>query len=379
VRARDYDLAGADQIERYARKHLRDRISNGCLSFYLNGMKALEQANHGLCKPVVANYADIAAAGICDKTSVKKHLVALKGLLCEVEIGEPVKGGKATMVRRYALEEIEAREAREAGQAGPPSVAQRLADALNSRQFAYGPETIQPKWSVTKTGRVQSARPCVQQHAAEVRLAKIARGCGPGEVVHSLDYRRAEPTVLCHLMEWPGWDGKDVYDIVAAAWGCERAAAKVEVNKLATCSSACSVLAHWPVKARDALLPYAQAVDVYKAKIWSEGAPVVGKSRRHVVTVGGNRLETKRGEDVHKGQMLAWKLQGSVADMLNAAALRIIEGEPAEGGRFVFPCHDAVYVIGGASHRDRLESWILEEAKRCGVQMQVSYKAVSVP
>ena len=79
-------------------------------------------------------------------------------------------------------------------------------------------------------------------------------------------------------------------------------------------------------------------------------------------TVTGRKIEANRAEPPHRGQILSWKIQGTVADITNAACVEIIERESSEGWQFCFPAHDSVYVIGTPEQAPEIAAILKQKA-----------------
>lgn len=127
-------------------------------------------------------------------------------------------------------------------------------------------------------------------------------------------------------------------------------------------------------------MPYAEALTAYKEKLWTAGTPH-GKQRRFTNTLTGRKIEANRGARVHRGQVLSWQIQGTVADILNAACLKIIGLETSKHWKLCVPEHDAAYVIGTPEQAAEIGQIMEEEAKRIKQPLTVKteiYKARGV-
>lgn len=134
-------------------------------------------------------------------------------------------------------------------------------------------------------------------------------------------------------------------------------------------ASAIKIIQHWPSKAQELFERYAEVLDEYKAKLWEPGKPR-GRQRRFIDTLGGSRVYADRGERSHKGKVLNWHIQGTVADIINAASLEVIEKEQAEGWKLLFPVHDSIYVVG-QNQQSELKQIIVKKAKGLGLDLSV--------
>ncbi len=240
-----YDYVEASKLEDYIRKHYRNQLSNGALSFYLTALPYLERKGLGLCAPITATYQDLVKAGFRSKSNIKTVLNALNGVLCEVVIGLPIAGesGKeATRIRRYTLKELKNGETARRLIDYRPADARMLAGLLASRSFVYGDDAAcSPAFNVLLTGRVQSSRPNVQGDPESVRIRNLCAGLEPGQVLISADYKAAEPTLIQHAMDFR-FDVADPYQKAADLLGIDRDSAKQQVNRLAYSSDSVATL-----------------------------------------------------------------------------------------------------------------------------------------
>jgi len=365
MKPKPFDYHAATKLENYVRKRYRNQLNNGALSFYLCAFQPLERAGLGLCNPITATYPDLAAAGLRSHSRIKEVLDALNGVLCEVEIGKAIVNGKeATRLRRYSLQELMNGEPSRKLIDYTPADAKALADLLRSRTFVYGEEpACRPFWNVLKTGRVQSKQPNVQGHAEAKRIKNLCAGLKPGQILISADYKQAEPTIIQEAIGYR-FDSADPYQTAADLLGIDRGEAKQKINQLAYFSDSKTALSFWQrPPAEKEFMPYAEALTTYKEKLWNIGTPRP-KKRRFVNTLSGRKIEADRGKVPHRGQILSWQIQGTVADILNAACLKIIEQETSKHWKLCFPEHDAIYVIGTPEQAEEIGQIMEAEAAR---------------
>jgi len=371
MKPKTFDFEAAVKLENYVRRRYREQLGNGVLSFYFCAFQALERAGLGLCQPITATYPELAAAGCRNPSSLKIALLALKGVLCEVEIGKAIVNGKeATRLRRFTLNELQNDEPRRKLIDYAPADARKLAEILYSRTFVYGNElTCRPSWNVLKTGRVQSSKPNIQGHSPKKRAENLCAGLKPGQVLIYADFKQAEPTIIQKAIGYPF--EADPYQTAADLLGINRSEAKKKVNALAYFHDSKASLRLWNCPQAEAVfLPFAEALTAYKEKLWTIGAPR-NKKRRFVNTLTGRKIEADRGNAAHRGQILAWQTQGTVADVLNAACLRILELETSKGWKLCFPEHDACYVVGTPEQATEIGQIMKDEAERLTLPLTV--------
>lgn len=323
-------------------------IKNTALHIYFQAMPELEMLKSGLCQSTTATYVEIAEYADIAIPSIKAALDSLSPL-CEIDIGQPVAGGsQATRFRRFTIDELKSGKTYKKLKDERPQHALKLQDILNNRSFFYGASEITPSWGISHTGRLCSSNPNIQSDSKEKRRQSITSGLRSGEVVFDIDYRRAEPTIIQHaagyIFDCDPYDKlKDILDI-------SRDDAKAKLNSLNYVSTAPeSVLERWSPVAKAEFSQYAKALQALKEKLWIDGNPQNGK-RRFVKTLCGSIIESKRCDKTHRGKILCWLAQGTVADIINEVCLEVVEQEQRNGWRLMFPVHDSAYIIGKPEH-----------------------------
>ena len=134
-----YDYEADEKLNNYVRLKYRNQVSNGALQLYLLGMPYLEKKQSGFCQQVTANYEKIAAAACKDYSGLKKPLLELQNILCDIQIGKPIKGGKrATVFRRYTLYDLQEERRKSNIIDKSPAHAKELSVILENRPFVYG-------------------------------------------------------------------------------------------------------------------------------------------------------------------------------------------------------------------------------------------------
>lgn len=377
MKKKHYDHSGNKKLNSYVRMKYRNQLPNGTLQLYLFAMPYLEEEQSGLCQQVTANYVEIAKAACKDYSGLKKPLSELKDVLCDVQIGQPIRNGKiATVFRRFTLAELKEKKLKSKIIDNGPDHAQELSEILESRSFVYGDKLeCQPYWNITKTGRVSSNSPNVQGDRKGERAKMLCHGLKNGHILFDLDIKQAEPSIIQQVLNYK-FDS-DPYGLLANVMGIDRKKAKPELNKLAYAPSAVKIIEHWLPKAQVMFGPYAAALDNYKAKLWEFGTPK-NKQRRFADTLGGSRVYADRGERSHRGKPLNWHIQGTVADIINAAALEIVQREQSEGWRLLFPVHDSIYVVGKTQQSKGLKQVIIRKAEDIGLDLSVDVKSYTV-
>ena len=374
--SKKYDYSANNKLNNYVRLKYWNQLSNGALQLYLFGMPYLEQKQSGFCQQVTANYDKIGQAACKDYSGIKKLLLELK-VLCEIQIGNPIKDGKkATIFRRLTLSELKEEKRKSKIIDKSPVSAKKLSEILESRTYVYGNEPeCKPFWNISKTGRVLSCKPNVQGDSKDDRIKKLLHGLQNGQVLFDLDIKQAEPSIIQQVLKYK-FDS-DVYDLLANISGIDRQKAKSKINMLAYAASAVKIVRYWQKNAQELFMTYAEELDRYKAKLWESGKPK-GKQRRFVETLGGSRICADKGERNHKGKILNWYIQGTIADITNAASIEIFQKEQTAGWKLLFPVHDSIYVVGKVQQSVELEQVIIRNAKSLNLDLSVDVKSYTV-
>jgi hypothetical protein len=325
----EYPHAKAEVLEDYVIRHFR--MSAIAWHLYV-GLRRLERAaGNRFCTLVYVSYVDIVAATRIDKKSVRKALVELQTLgLIKLQIGKPILAdGQGTSFVRTPIEALR-------GVKHPQTEdASRLAALLSGRVMMFEGAEVRPKFTVSLTGRVCSSHPNIQGMKAQQRMEGLAQGVPAGFALFYADIKQAEPTVIKHIMGMPAHI--DLYEAWMAATGDNRAAAKIRINGLAYTPNAEGCVSHWPTAAQEhpALKTYVNALCDLRTLIHT-----MAKKARHVTTLSGRSITWGNGIRMHKGMPLNWKVQGSVADIVNAACLDLLDDALA-----LLPVHDAIYAV----------------------------------
>ncbi len=367
-----------EKLENYVRMNYREQLSNGALQLYSLGIPRIEREQSGLCCQITASYETLGRAVFKNSTGIRKLLDELNGLLCEIVIGKPIKGGKcATVLRRYTLAELNENKRKSKIISNKPDHATELSRILESRTFVYGDEySCKPYWNIARTGRVISHKPNVQSDSKCDRVDNLRQGLNNGYVLFDFDIQQAEPTIIQHLINYHF--ESDPYKKLSTITGVTRSEAKTKISELTYSKRAMAIMPHWSQKARTAFLPYAERIDTYKELLWIKGKPK-GRKRRHTETMAGTRVVADRGSRIHKGHLLCWQAQGTVADIINTACIEIFKREQSEGWRLLFPEHDGVYVAGLPEQEDKLRNIIIKSAQKLGLNLSVNVIAHPVP
>jgi hypothetical protein len=362
--AMKYQSEKADALEMYVSRTVPLRGPARHLYFALRRLEFRNEV--GLCGRLVAPYADLVKEAGIDAGSVKPALLECRrlSLFSHLRIGSPNRRAReATELRRSTLDELRAHTRDGDGDAA------RLATWLNGRPVRYHGEMIRPTWSVLHTGRVQSTKPNIQGDKSGHRKAGLMAGLQKRHVLVHADVRQAEPTVIKHLLRIPS--ARDVYDDYQRGAGCNRDEAKVAVNSIAYTRDTLGCFRHWPPAAQDSLRDYVEALAAYKSALFA-GTRRTGR----VTTCTGRTIHRAESANrrIHAGMPMNWRVQGTVADIINAACLALIDR-----ALMIVPVHDAIYAIVSEGDAGLVAAAIQTQARACGLLFEVRAEILAHP
>jgi len=351
----DYPSERADSLEEFVRK--RFDLSSKETHIY-GAMRWLERDHSGFCRPFIAPYRELSRAAQIHPKFIKPALLELmKRGLCMVVFGSPIKLDKqATTIQRKTLDEIKTMTT--LGE----DACHRLAQALNERGFPFNGKPINPTWSVSKTGRVNSSKPNVQGMQSDKRVSGLRADLKAGQVLVDSDIRQAEPSLIKFLLGIP--PTQDLYQEYMAATGADKATAKKKINMLAYCRNSAACFRHWPESAQTALGDYVETLDAYKTRLLADA-----RAKRRITTLAGRWIAAGSGEHVHAGMLFNWRVQGTIADVVNAASLRLMETASA-----IIPMHDGILAVVPSDKASTVATTIEEEARKIGLSLVVKEK-----
>jgi hypothetical protein len=312
-------------------------------------LQSLESQQDGLCTLIVANHRTISRCAKINLKTVGKSLARLKekGLI-RYEPGDRDYAKKcASEIRRFSLDELRA-----------SNPAEELAAILNKRSIQYGSNIVRPTYKRGITNRLYSSQPNVQSKK-KLRPRLLAAGCKDDENLVELDLKAAEPTIISHEL---GYD-KDGYQTIAEAEGRSIDEVKKVFNPIVYARSTAINAAKVNGFISKGALNYFSKVDELRSELRSG-------NKRHVVTRAGSRIDCPTDRKCHKGTLLSYLGQGTIADFINKAALEIIALEKAKGWRLVTLCHDAVYVICKPEQIPELHDLIMSNVIHYDMQLK---------
>ncbi len=350
-----HDGGSLAETEIYVRRHFRN-LSLPEHALYFDALRILEQKNGGLFKRIDKTEDVWARESGASRPTVRKGLGSLqqRGLIHRTPGSNGIGGGKRkkSVVRRCTVEEIAKGVDAEILNRFIPADIEALAADLQRRGTPWDGNTIYPKWSVTITGRLthkSSPMTAPRTNTTPYRLKAFRRSLAPDEILIEADWAAAEPTVLCHALSSrgllpAGTVPQAIYEAIQGASGVCRDDAKRAFQRLVySARRVLTVPEEWQLPATHFLCDLLEAVSRYREYLWQSGKPCQGDPR-FVNTLTGRKMIHDRKGRTDRGDMLAWQLQGTVAD-IHAKVLKQVLQDDAQGlCRFFFPCHDAVYV-----------------------------------
>ena len=360
-----YPLADSFKVAQLVRK--KYDLSTSAMRVY-NSLSELECLGLGFCEPITVNYKELSKVSTVNPKQLKKALVELDDKkVCEVVIGSDIKiEHKATRVRRFSIDELKSSPRYKLIDTNPES-AKQLAEHLNNKSIHWGNESIKPTWNPQKTGRVYSSNPNIQSESSSDRKKKLNQAY---DCVIDLDLKSADPTIIKHLI---GFDTSNLYNKYQELGNCSRSDAKTQVNMLAYCDNSVSVMKHWDNYLHSIFIPYAEALDDYKNKLWNSGKPI-GKRKAFVYTLNKTKItDTNNGKKIHKGNLLNWLVQGTIADVINQTSLDLINQE----FNYLFPVHDSFYINANKSAIDSIINILNNRLQIIGLEMDSEIKIIN--
>jgi hypothetical protein len=326
-------------------------------------LQSLESQQDGLSKDIVANHRTIKRCAEISLNTVRVSLerLATAGLIEYTPGSKIYADRRASRIRRLSIAELNAKQLQE-------QPAHRLAATLNKRAIRYGEETVKPKYRVVITNRLYAREPNVQSKK-DLRAKRLAAGCKDREVLIELDFSAAEPSVIAQRL---GYE-KDGYQIIAEAEGLDRDAVKSFFNPVVYARSTATASAKRHGIKTPAGLAFIAEVDGLRERMKRpDGKPV-----RSITAATGTTITADPKKKLFKGTLLSYYAQGTIADFINRAALKIIGLEKERGWRLVIPCHDSLYIIARPEHEQELAEIILAETEGSGLQMKLKVKSWS--
>ena len=346
------------EIEVYARRHYPD-LSLAEHALYFDALRIHERKNGGMFKKLLKSEDEWARESGASRPTVRKalHSLQTRGLIRYTpgNNGSDGQKRKKAVVRRCTIEEIKKGVDMDVLHRFVPANAEALAERLNGHGVPWNGCTIKPRWNVAVTGRLNhkgSPMTAKGTNTKKYRLKAFRKSLRQDEVLIEADWIAAEPTVLCHALNKrgllpPGVVPEAIYEAVQDARSVDRAEAKKSFQKLVYSSRrVLTIPGKWKLTSPHFLRGLVDAVSTYREDLWQKGKPTTPAkdNPRFVYTLTGRKLTHDGKRRTDRGDILAWQLQGTVADVFTPVVEHVLNDEAQGRCRFFFPCHDAVYV-----------------------------------
>ena len=374
MRNKTFNFAEYCEIDKYVRAHFQD-LPASAFHVYHTGLPFLERTRSiGVGGRVVVPEDKWAlASGVMAKTAGKAlRKLGTLGLI------EFVPGNSAkricNTVRRKLIPQLQKTISPEALHATIPDHAERIAERLQRIPIVWKGEKITPEHNAKKTGRIYMSKPNLQGTPERERFPNLVAGTPGGWTLVSCDYKAAEPTVLFHLLRQHGFLKHDhkpegVYQQLATIRGIERSIAKLDFLALVYSPwKHITIPTHWHIPQTHDLQAVVAAAEKYRQYLWEQGKPTA-TGRRHTVTLGGRKITANPRENMHRGKLLSWQVQGTVADIFTQALNATLDLHDRGALCFCLQLHDSIIVAMPGSESTCLADIMQKAAQGMGIEI----------
>ena len=125
----------------------------------------------------------------------------------------------------------------------------------------------------------------------------------------------------------------------------------------------------WDLPDNHFLRTLVQGVNTYRDMLFREGKPTKFEPR-HVFTLTTRKICGVRSEKHHRGKMLAWRIQGTLADVFAPVLGRILDDDEKGLCKLFLPVHDCVFVAIKQDSKYSPKRIMDEEAKKAGLPLR---------
>lgn len=283
-------------------------------------------------------------------------------------------------IRRMSVDEISARVSHDVLYKFIPEEAARIADRLHKIPVVWNGKDTYPFFTVAKTGRIFMSKPSLQNRPEVERVQHLTRYLRQGEKLRHFDFAQAEPTILLwelrqhgYLTQWSHQQA-DVYNDLASIRAVPRNTAKADLLALFY-SPGTHIAAprEWLLPPDHYIHTLIGAVDSYRNDLFRNTQPI-GKAERIIHTARGRPIRKVSLERGHRGKYLAWRIQGTLADIFNGALAQILDGHDKEQWRLLLQVHDSVYIADREDHTTDIVAIMEGQAKQARMPMTARTK-----
>ena len=340
---------------------------------YFLGLPALElSTGAGVGGWVCASYDKWAQATYCSKKTARQALAEKCGLtdlgLVDL-IGGDHRKRLATKIRRRDIEELRTLIPRERLNRFVPPEAAFLAERLESIGIQWGQKCLLPTHRAKKTGRIYMSNPNLQNKSEAERIDQLCQSLASDEILTYTDYSQGEPTILLHtLRENSLWEDpknpSDIYNDLASHRRMPRKEAKQDLLKhIYSPLREIAAPPEWELPPGHYITDLFNAVNAYRLRLW--GLEV--RQRAVLVTLLSRRIFADPRERIHRGKLLSWRLQGTLADIFNLALTSVLDAHDKGEIRFLLQLHDGIYAAVTPSNINLVANKMKEAAQESGI------------
>ena len=335
------------QLFNYVYNRFKSVAKKGDLTLFY----CLQLVEKGFCKSTTKTLQEVASIIPFDRGNISKQLERLKehGLI-EYEAGEPLKrGGLATRFRRLTLEEIKGGKKMNLIKKEKMTSAVELSKILKTRNILWDGEEKKLNPTISRTGRIYTS---LSNAEKTERVKKLLCNVGKNEILIEVDYKQADPTVILKSIghEFPF---KDTYNELARTEKIPRDEAKQKLNSLSYIEGSPSkMILQWKDESKKLFFEYAEKLELKRNELWE-----ISKAKpRGSKTLTGHFIKAVRGEEIHKGRIFNWSIQGTVSDILNIVCLEIVRKEKNHGWKLLYPLHDSAFIVCKKGDEEKLRN-----------------------
>jgi predicted transcriptional regulator len=350
---------------KYVYNRFKGNVKKGDLTLFL----CLQMIEKEPCEPVTMKLQDIAKIIPFDRGNLSKQLKRLKehGLI-DYEAGEPLKrGGLATSFKRLTINEIESGKMNQKIKKEKMTSAVELSKILQTRDILWNGEKKKLTPSISRTGRIYTS---LSNAEKKDRVENLLCNLKENEILIEVDYKQAEPTVILKSIDYQ-FSFSDPYNELARAENISRDEAKKKMNSLSYIEGSPSkMILQWKDRSKELLSEYAEKLEAKRDELWE-----ISKAKpRGSKTLTGHFIKAVKGDEIHKGTIFNWCIQGTVSDILNISCLEVIRQEKNHGWKLLYPLHDSAFIICKKDDPEKIKKIFEDTANLKNIPLKVEVK-----
>ena len=379
---KQYDFQGYCEIDTYVRRHFTN-LNSSVFHLYHTGLPYLERIlNVGLYGKVIAPAKKWAlVSGLTEKTALKAIKESNSAGIIE---NTPGNGKKrlCNIIRRKSISELQKTIEPEILNKEIPEQAEGILERLNKIPVIWNGEQANPSYSLAKTGRIYMSRPNLQSTPSKERFQSLNSGIPKNWQLVECDYKAAEPTILFHFLREANLlkkniNPEDIYQKLASLRGIERSTAKRDFLSLVySPRQKISIPEAWNIPQNHEIYSIVDSINQYRHALWQKGAPSKNQMR-YVETLTGRKIQASKREKIHRGKLLSWHLQGSLADIFLNVLNRVLDEHENGNLKFCLQLHDSIIAALPKESADTLKLIFEEETQKAGIGIKATEVAVT--